>query len=42
MTPAGSLTTPLLPGGTGTFQFRIGLQKLERFDFLVNMLGETQ
>jgi hypothetical protein len=42
MTPPGSLTTPLLPGATGTYEFRIGLQKLERFDFSVNMLGEIQ
>jgi outer membrane protein assembly factor BamB len=42
MTPPGSLTTPLLPGETGTYQFRISLLKLARFDFSVSMLGEIE
>ena len=42
ITPEGSLTTPFLPGATGTFQFRIGLQKREPFVFFVNMLGEPR
>jgi hypothetical protein len=42
LTPADTLTIPFEPGATRTFQFRIGLQKLEPFTFLVNMLGERR
>jgi hypothetical protein len=42
MTPPGSLTTPFLPGTAGTYQFRISLLRLARFDFSVSMLGEIQ
>jgi hypothetical protein len=42
MTPPESLTTPLLPGETGTYEFRIGLQKLAPFAFSVSMLGEIE
>jgi hypothetical protein len=42
MTPEGSLTTPLEPGQTGTFQFVIGLQLPRPFTFFVDMLGEPR
>jgi len=42
LVPQGSLTTPLAPEATGTFQFLIGLQKAEPFGFFVNMFGEPR
>jgi hypothetical protein len=33
--------TALEPGGTSVVEFSIGLQMLERFVFIINLLGET-
>jgi hypothetical protein len=39
--PSGREPPPFMPGATGNFQFKIGLQSRQPFSFFVNMLGQA-